>query len=288
MNNTIDKIVTDLLASYDTYGGINLEEGANFPNRQLVVSALQDIQALIFPGFHKAEMLDKDSLRYATGERANRVISLLTKETQKALLYVCSTRKNGGGSIGACFGLAEKTVLALLENLPEIRRQIHTDIHAALEGDPAAKSSEEIILSYPGIEAVCVYRIAHFLHKNGVPLVPRIMSEYVHGKTGIDIHPGAVIGEGFFIDHGTGVVIGETTVIGNNVKIYQGVTLGALSVKKDLVDKKRHPTIEDDVTIYAGATILGGKTVIGTGSIIGGNVWIVDSVAPYSKIYRTR
>ena len=158
------------------------------------------------------------------------------------------------------------------------------DTKAALAGDPAARSTEEIILSYPGIEAIAVHRLAHFLHINGVPIIPRIMSEYIHGKTGIDIHPGATIGESFFIDHGTGVVIGETCLIGNNVKIYQGVTLGALSVRKDMQAKKRHPTIEDNVTIYAGATILGGSTIIGEGSTIGGNTWVTSSVPPKSLI----
>ena len=155
---------------------------------------------------------------------------------------------------------------------------------AAFKGDPAAKSNEEVILSYPGLQAISVYRIANFLHKNGIPIIPRIMSEHVHGTTGIDIHPGATIGESFFIDHGTGVVIGESCIIGNNVKIYQGVTLGALSVKKELMNKKRHPTIEDDVTIYANATILGGNTVIGRKSIIGGNTWVTESVKPESII----
>ena len=171
-----------------------------------------------------------------------------------------------------------------ISSLPEIAKVLHTDIVAAFTGDPAAKSTEDVIVSYPGLEAIVVYRIAHFLHKNGVPLIPRIMTEYIHGRTGIDINPGAEIGESFHIDHGTGVVIGETCVIGKNVKIFQGVTLGALSVKKELQAKKRHPTIEDDVTIYPGATILGGNTVIGKGSIIGGNVWIISSVPPYSKV----
>ena len=154
------------------------------------------------------------------------------------------------------------------------------DVAAAFRGDPAAKSNEDVIISYPGLQAITVYRIAHFLCKNGIPIIPRIMSEHIHGRTGIDINPGATIGESFFIDHGTGVVIGESTIIGNNVKLYQGVTLGALSVKKELMNKKRHPTIEDDVTIYANATILGGNTVIGKGSIIGGNTWVTESIAP--------
>ena len=168
----------------------------------------------------------------------------------------------------------------MIEEIPEIRRKVGLDVQAAYQGDPAAKSTEEVIVSYPGLEAIVVYRIAHFLCENGVPVIPRIMSEHAHGKTGIDINPGATIGESFFIDHGTGVVIGESCSIGNNVKIYQGVTLGALSVKKELMNKKRHPTIEDNVTIYANATILGGETVIGEGSTIGGNTWVTKSVPP--------
>jgi serine O-acetyltransferase len=156
---------------------------------------------------------------------------------------------------------------------------------AALKGDPAAKSEAEVILSYPGFEAIMVHRLAHFFWKCQVPLIPRMMSEQVHSRTGIDIHPGAEIGESFFIDHGTGVVIGETTVIGKDVKLYQGVTLGALSVKKELADKKRHPTLEDNVTIYSGATILGGETIIGRNSVIGGNVWLTHPVPPDSTVY---
>jgi serine O-acetyltransferase len=181
-------------------------------------------------------------------------------------------------------------VLGLLRQLPELRRLLNADVRAAYDGDPAADCIEEIIFSYPAIEAITAHRIAHVLYTEKVPMVPRIISEYAHSKTGIDIHPGAKLGERFFLDHGTGVVIGETSVIGNNVKIYQGVTLGALSTtrvggRSDAHPKKRHPTIEDDVTIYSGATILGGDTVVGAGSIIGGNVWLVRSVPPGSKIF---
>lgn len=281
----IDGLINGILDSYDKYGLINRSNDENFPNRQNVVSVLQDLQSLIFPGFRVAEDIDPINLRYITGERVNNIIAKLTKEIQKSLIYI-TQKTNISSNIAEshCFKLAEKTSIALIEEIPEIRRKISLDINAAFKGDPAAKSSEEIILSYPGLEAITVYRIAHFLYSNGVPVIPRIMSEHVHGKTGIDIHPGATIGESFFIDHGTGVVIGETCIIGNNVKIYQGVTLGALSVKKELTDKKRHPTIEDGVTIYANATILGGNTVIGKNSIIGGNTWVTSSVAEKSII----
>ena len=276
----IDMLIDGILDSYDRYGGINRSEAENFPNRQNVITVLQDLQCLIFPGFRVEEDISPTNIRYITGTRVNNIIATLTKEIQKALVYTVSTQNGNTNNIenSHCFKLAEHTSLALLEELPEIKRKITLDVEAVFKGDPAAKSKEEIILSYPGLEAILIYRIANFLYTNGVPIIPRIMSEYIHGKTGIDINPVAKIGESFFIDHGTGIVIGETTVIGNNVKIYQGVTLGALSVKKELKNKKRHPTIEDDVTIYAGATILGGETTIGRGSTIGGNTWVTHSI----------
>lgn len=169
--------------------------------------------------------------------------------------------------------------------LPEVHRLLTTDVQAILNGDPAAKTEYEIVRAYPGFYAIAFYRLAHVLHKLEVPLIPRVITEFAHSKSGIDIHPGAEIGEFFYIDHGTGVVIGETAVIGKNVKLYQGITLGALSVSKDMASHKRHPTIEDDVVIYSGATILGGDTVIGHGSIVGGNVWLTKSIAPHTKIY---
>ncbi|MFC0185142.1 serine acetyltransferase [Pseudarcicella hirudinis] len=172
-----------------------------------------------------------------------------------------------------------------LEKIPEIYRLLNTDIQAILNGDPAAQSEYEIVRAYPGFYAIAFYRLAHGLHELNVPLIPRILTEYAHSKTGIDIHPGAEIDEYFFIDHGTGIVIGETTHIGKHVKLYQGVTLGALSVSKEMASMKRHPTIEDHVVIYAGATILGGETIVGHNSIVGGNVWLTRSLKPYTKIY---
>ncbi len=278
---SIDTLLTEILDSYEQVGGINLDGVNQFPNREAVIRLLKDLQALVFPGFLTAETLDSANLRHLTGERIHRIVASLTQETKKALLYVCDA---SCVNTNTCLHLAQNTSLALIEEIPEIRRKINLDAKAAMEGDPAAKSVEEVILSYPGLEAILVHRIAHFLCENGVPIIPRIMSEYIHGKTGIDIHPGAKIGESFFIDHGTGLVIGETTIIGNNVKLYQGVTLGALSVKKEMADKKRHPTIEDRVTVYPGATILGGNTIIGAGSVIGGNVWVTKSVPPNSTV----
>lgn len=285
---TVESSINKILDSYKKYGGINLDEACNFPNQQNVISIVQDLISLIFPGFRTAEKIDELTLPFVTAEKTGRILSMLTREIQKALVFITNGNSTAGNKVedSHCFKLAEKTALALIEEIPEIRRKIALDVQAAYKGDPAAKSTEEVIVSYPGLEAIVVHRLAHFLYANGVPVIPRIMSEYVHGKTGIDIHPGAVIGESFFIDHGTGVVIGETTVIGNNVKIYQGVTLGALSVKKELMDKKRHPTIEDDVTIYANATILGGQTVIGKGSTVGGNTWVTKSVEPGTTVLK--
>lgn len=284
----IDMLIDGILDSYDRYGLINRNHSEDFPNRQNVVSILSDIQSIIFPGFRVAEDIDSVNIRYITGQKVNNIIANLTREIQKAMIYTksqtCTHEEIENIAESHCFKLSEQTAIALIEEIPEIRRKIQLDTTATFNGDPAAKSNEEVVLSYPGLEAILVYRIAHFLYKSGVPIIPRIMSEHVHGKTGIDIHPGATIGESFFIDHGTGVVIGETCLIGNNVKIYQGVTLGALSVKKNLQNKKRHPTIEDDVTIYANATILGGETIIGHGSIIGGNTWVTESVSAGSVI----
>lgn len=286
-------LLDGILDSYERYGGVNSAEGADggrlplFPNRQLVVRTLGDLESLIFPGFKEEAEVTGANLRYVTGARVNSIIGSLTREVQKAFVY---TVAEGGGEHSNiqkshCFHLAEDVCFALIEEIPNIRRMALMDARALLEGDPAAGSVGEVILSYPGLEAILCYRIAHFLAKNGVPVIPRIMSEHTHGKTGIDINPKAAIGERFFIDHGTGVVIGETCVIGQGVKIYQGVTLGALSVRKEMTGK-RHPTIEDDVTIYAGATILGGDTVIGRGATIGGNTWITKSVPPGSVVTR--
>jgi len=280
--SNLDERIEKVMASYETYGGVNLTDTQNFPNRQSVVGVLTDIENVIFPGFREDSCLDRDTIRFVTGERLHRIVRNLTGEVLKAIKHICQTTNRDGSG---CYKYSEQIVLALIDEIPEFRRLSCTDAKAALDGDPAAHSVEEIILSYPGLEALLVHRIAYFLYSKGVPIIPRMMSEHVHGKTGIDIHPGAKIGEECFIDHGTGAVIGETAIIGRQVKIYQGVTLGALSVKKTMADKKRHPTIEDNVTIYAGATILGGDTVIGTGSVIGGNTWIVASVPPGSKIY---
>jgi serine O-acetyltransferase len=280
----LDKSIEALLESYSSRGLVNPAGEANLPSRRSIERILSELIELLLPGFGEMEVLDHNKLALVTAERVNRVARHLEQEVEKSVAFGLRLEGMGGGSFRGCHAGAEILVGSFFSELPAIRALLDTDIHAALEGDPAAKSVEEVILSYPGLEAIMVYRLAHFFWLREVPLIPRMMSEVVHKRTGIDIHPGAQIGESFFIDHGTGVVIGETSVIGKNVKIYQGVTLGALSVKKGLAGKKRHPTIEDDVTIYAGATILGGETIIGRGSVIGGNVWITRSVPPESTI----
>jgi serine O-acetyltransferase len=280
LNQSIDS----LLDTYNEQGMINQLGGANLPNRENITVILQGLEELIFPGFRVNQGLDHNNLRLITTEKVNYLARRLMEEIEKSLAFSVRCGVLNCGHAG-CHAVSEIIVENFFEELPCIRKILSLDMKATFNGDPAAKSFEEVILSYPGFRAITVHRLAHYFWNAGVPLIPRIMSDMVHGKTGIDIHPGAVIGDSFFIDHGTGVVIGETTIIGKNVKIYQGVTLGALSVKKDLAGSKRHPTIEDNVTIYASATILGGETVIGKGSIIGGNMWITESVPPDTVIY---
>jgi serine O-acetyltransferase len=284
MIHKIDDLLESMLDSCETIGGINHLEGPNLPSRQSVCGIVDDLESLIFPGFRDEADLERLNLRYILGGKITKIIKSLINETEKSLRYMCKIQDQCE-RLGQCRAEAEDRILRIMGKIAEIRQRVSLDLQAAFNGDPAAKSHEEIILSYPGIEAIMIHRIAHEFWLEEIPLIPRMMSEYIHSKTGIDIHPGAQIGEYFFIDHGTGVVIGETTVIGNNVKIYHGVTLGAKSVRKEDGNKKRHPTIEDDVIIYPGATILGGETVIGKGSIVGGNVWLLSSVPPYSMVY---
>ena len=276
----IEAATNNLLDSYRSLGGINHKRGTNLPSRDAVIDIIKKLEALLFPGFFLDEKIDEYNIEYVTGNRVADVYEELVAEVSKNLLF-------DNGESGDKAPLRERAcelVETFMSSLPSIRTALSLDVEALCSGDPAARSNEEVILSYPGLRAIAVYRIAHCFWANGARLIARMMSEYIHSRTGIDIHPGANIGKRFYIDHGTGVVIGETTQIGDNVKIYQGVSLGALSVKKKLQDEKRHPTIEDNVTIYAGATILGGETVIGHDSVIGGNVWLVKSVEPYSVV----
>ena len=225
-------------------------------------------------------------MEYAIGVEVTRLFETLSEAIALSIRHDCQRYQL---VCTQCQERGQREAVSFLEHLPEIRRILTTDVQAAYDGDPAAKTIDEVIISYPGILAITIHRIAHQLWLQEIPLLPRMISEHGHSITGIDIHPGATIGESFFIDHGTGVVIGETSKIGKRVRIYQGVTLGALSLPKEQVEqlrhKKRHPTIEDDVTIYAGATILGGETVIGAGSVIGGSVWITAAVPPGTKVY---
>ncbi len=267
---------------------VNREKGFRLSGRRAVWQVLDDLVGLLFPGCHGHETLPVDQGEETMEDRLRAVAITLKKQAQEAYQYQCAFDQCR--QCGDCATKAETAVLALLNALPDIKATLREDMAAAYEGDPAARSIMEVVMSYPGMQAITVHRLAHVLYQQGVPLIPRIMSERAHSETGIDIHPGAQIGPGFFIDHGTGVVIGETCVIGRNVKIYQGVTLGALSFPKDEQGRpikgiKRHPNVEDGVTIYAGATILGGDTTIGAGSEIGGNVWLTHSVPPGSRVY---
>ena len=255
------------------------------PAEAFVADIIDMFRELLFPGYFTREKLDPMNMRYSLGQTVSKLYDLLADLITHNIRHDCLRYHQ---SCSGCEARGHNAALEMMDAIPGIRQTLASDVRAAFEGDPAAKSHDEIIFSYPGIYAISVYRLAHKLFELGVPMLPRIMSEHAHGITGIDIHPGAIIGSRFVIDHGTGVVIGETTRIGSNVRIYQGVTLGALSLPKDagekLRGKKRHPTIEDDVIIYSGATILGGDTVIGARSVVGGNVWLTESIPPDTTV----
>jgi serine O-acetyltransferase len=275
----IKDIVDELVQTYKGDSGINFIDVSNLPVRDKIIEVLELLTEVLFPGYTGKRSVTKSNIDFIVIDVLYHVYSELTEQIEKAYRYQCRMEECDTGD---CRRMAEDATLHLLTQLPRIRQLLKGDVDSAFDGDPAAKSYEEIVISYPCITAIATYRIAHELYLRQVPLIPRIMGECAHSKTGIDIHPGATIGRNFFIDHGTGVVIGETTIIGNNVKIYQGTTLGAMSFPKDergriIKGRKRHPTIEDDVTIYAEATILGDVT-IGRGAIIGGNVWVKQSV----------
>lgn len=255
------------------------------PSKESVIESIERMKEVLFPGYFSRGRLDPANLKYNMGQSVSVLFDVLSEQITRSVRHECIRYDM---PCTECAEQGHQIAVGVLEAVPGIRKILATDVRATYEGDPASKSHDEIIFSYPGIFATMVYRIAHVLFEAGVPLLPRIMTEYAHSQTGIDIHPGAHIGEEFVIDHGTGVVIGETTQIGDRVRIYQGVTLGALSLPKDAGNRlrghKRHPTIEDDVIIYSGATILGGDTVIGARSVIGGNVWITKSVPPDNKV----
>ncbi len=271
-----------MLASYARVGGINHLDGKNLPSKSAICSITVDLLRLLFPGFFHDQIIHSSELKVETTALIDSVLGRLEDETYKSLEY----RTPAGLQKKDLRPLAHGTVLEFLSNLPRLRELLQTDAEAAFNGDPAALSKEEIIVAYPSMEAVAVHRLAHELYRRDVPLIPRIMAEWAHSRTGMDLHPGATIGSHFFVDHCTGTVIGETATIGNHVKMYQGVGLVARSLAKGqaLRGQKRHPTIEDRVTIYAGATIMGGDTVVGAGSTIGANVFLNQSVPPNSLV----
>jgi serine O-acetyltransferase len=274
-----DDLVDQLLEIYDEEGPLRIQPGHELPSFDEVRRILHGLRELLFPGYGGEVLPTGPALRATVAARLAEVHVRLQGQVYRGLHHRC---RASGGDCAACRERADAITVRFLDELPGLRARVLSDVRAAYEGDPAATGTDEVVFSYPGPWAIQVYRFAHRLLKLGAVIVPRMMTEQAHGETGIDIHPGADIGEALFIDHGTGIVIGETSQIGNRVRIYQGVTLGAISLPqgaaRSLASRKRHPTIEDDVIIYANATILGGDTVIGRGAIIGGNAFITESV----------
>lgn len=275
-HENLESLVRAVVGSYT-------EQPSFLPNKEAIIEILEMIRKLLFPGYFETENTELTDLYFYTGSLMMDIGSKLQKQICLALMH--DTTVSGKCAIDAD-SLSAQVSYEFLNKIPKLREILLTDVDATLDGDPAARNTHEIIFAYPGILAITTFRIAHELHLLGVPLIPRIMTERAHSITGIDIHPGAEIGHHFFIDHGTGIVVGETTRIGNFVKIYQGVTLGALSTKggQSLQGKKRHPTLEDNVTVYSSTTILGGETVIGRGAVIGANAFITKSVAPGTRV----
>ncbi len=283
----LENVLNDILGDYEQHRFIDKTDIFNQPDKSVIIDILHKLQEIIFPGFFKPDTYKTYTVRGTVAILTEDVLYNLKKQIRIVLRYNPGYAESDFETVDSA---AEHIAVEFLKTIPRIRALIDTDVQAGFDGDPAAYNKEEIVVTYPGFYAIVVYRIAHELHKLSVPLIPRIMTEHAHSVTGIDIHPGAEIGEYFFIDHGTGIVIGETTVIGKNVKIYQGVTLGALSTRggQSLKNKKRHPTIEDNVTIYSGASILGGETVIGRDVVIGGNTFITKSVLEGTIVKKSR
>jgi serine O-acetyltransferase len=294
LKEALPQITEALVSTYTECSRINHLGHKPLPSREAIVEILADLLDVLYPGYVRRQNLHIGNVEYHVGDLVDGLHDKLTQQITRSLRHDNDELRNAetaaGGTPNLDFeGLAQQKTIEFLQRLPDLRKRLELDVQAAFEGDPAAKSYPEIIFCYPGVEAVTVYRIAHELLLLGVPLIPRMMTEVAHSKTGIDIHPGARIGPSFFIDHGTGVVVGETCDIGTHVKLYQGVTLGALSFPRDAAGKiirgmKRHPTLEDDVVVYANATILGGDTVIGHNAVIGSNVWLTHSVAPNTVV----
>lgn len=284
LRQRIPDLVDRIVGRYDPVGGGHNLSGRPLPDKDEVAAILKDLIEVLYPGYYGPREMTQSNVRFYVGERVDRVATRLRREVFRGLGNR-AVEPRDGAAVGAA---ADRIVAGFLEGLPDILSALALDVEAAYDGDPAATGLDEIIFCYPGLYAVTIHRIANLLHRQGAPILPRIMSELAHSRTGVDIHPGATIGASFFIDHGTGVVIGETTTIGARVRLYQGVTLGALSLSaretQTLRGHKRHPTIEDDVVIYANATILGGETVIGAGAVIGGNCWVTRSVPPGARV----
>jgi serine O-acetyltransferase len=274
--------VIDSCSDPECYTHVDYEP---IPSVDSTIEILNRLKEIIFPGYFSKSRLNPVNLKYNLGQSVSAVYELLADQIANGIRHDCYRYDR---DCSECGEQGQSAAIQLLESIPQIRKILAKDVKATFDGDPSASSYDEIIFSFPGIQAITIYRIAHILYQLEIPILPRTMSEYAHGQTGIDIHPGAEIGESFVIDHGTGVVIGETTVIGDNVRIYQGVTLGAHSLPPNagarMKGTKRHPTIENDVIIYSGATILGGTTKIGKGSVVGGNVWLTDSIPPNTKV----
>ena len=281
----ISKTAAELDINYSNQGIFEIGVGEKLPKRSEIIGIIEEIRSLIFPGFFGSENTSIVPLDIFAGNELSIIYEKLYKQIKIALLFSLRDKKDRNkdelkGDSKSIDEISEELTLEFIKKLPKVQELILKDVEAELQGDPAASSLEEIIFSYPGIYAISIYRVAHVLYELKIPFIPRIMTEHAHSKTGIDINPGATIGEYFFIDHGTGIVIGETTTIGDHVKIYQGVTLGALSTMKgqELSGVKRHPTIENNVVIYANTTILGGETVVGEGSVVAGNTFLTQSV----------
>jgi serine O-acetyltransferase len=282
VKDTVTELTDQLVASYARVGGINHLDGKNLPSKTAIASITVDLLRVLFPGFFDEATIHSSEIKVVTATLMDTILGRLEDEVYKSLEY------QPPADLGKkdLRHVSREITHEFLGQLPRIRELLQTDTEAAFDGDPAALSKEEVILAYPFMESIAVQRMAHELYRKNIPLIPRMMTEWAHARTGMDLHPGAQIGSHFFIDHCTGTVVGETCIIGNHVKMYHGVTLGARSTAggQELRGKKRHPTIEDRVTVYPGATILGGETVIGEGSTIGGNVFLMQSVPPYSLV----
>ena len=288
LKEQLPELTRRIVETYQQGGSINHLGHCPLPNYDVIIACCEDLKEILYPGFRRREGLHMGNVLYHVGDLVDSLHDKLTMQIARALRHdagassMCSEDKDFEA-------LGQTKAIQFLEQIAELRDVLKRDVQAAYEGDPAVKNTDEITFCYPGLEAVTIYRLAHLLHGLEIPFIPRMMTEWAHSRTGIDIHPGARIGSHFFIDHGTGVVIGETCEIGNHVKLYQGVTLGALSFPTDgdgqlVRGTKRHPTIEDHVVIYANATILGGRTVIGHHSVIGSNVWLTRSVDPHTTV----